>query len=196
MRNILLAAVALMIAEPAFAQANFDAAVTCQQQTDLYIVQDGARVTMRSITAQVRTAARAFGFGGVAQYAVLMGNRALYRLPNNHPVFIVAAPSNVQPQGLFTLARFEPRPNGSREVLIGGGFISYSTGIAPDRQVAMNVAVAANQAGAPAGTTLYELTPATALAPGEYAMIVAIGAQTSVPMGGGMPGTYYDFGVD
>jgi hypothetical protein len=175
--------------------------VACQQQSVELILIDpaGQRVTMRSITAQTRTAARAMGFGGVGQYAVLPGRSAMYRLPSNQPTFLLAAPSNIQPQGLFTLARFEPRPNGSREVLIGGGYMSYSSGISADRQVALNARQAPSQAGAPAGTILYELTPAAPLAAGEYAMIVSMAAaQGGGGVFGGAPvmGTYYDFGVD
>jgi hypothetical protein len=164
----------------------------------LTLVSGHERVQLRQITAQTRTAARAMGFGGVSQYAVLPGATAMYRLPTNQPTFLLAAPSNIQPQGLFTLARFEPRPNGTREVLIGGGYMSYSSGILAERQVQLNARQAPSQAGAPAGTILYELTPAAPIPPGEYAMIVSIGAQGGGnPYGGaGMAGTFYDFGVD
>jgi hypothetical protein len=173
-------------------------AMACQAQSDLIIVVGGQRTPMRSITAQSRTAARAMGFGGIAQYVVLMGNRALYRITDRQPTFRLTVPGNVQPQGLFTLARFEPRPNGSREVLSGGGFMSYSTGISPERQVPLNVQIAADQRGAGAGSTIYELTPANPMAPGEYAMIVSVpNQQNNAPMMGvGIAGTVYDFGVD
>lgn len=195
---ILLSVAALAAAQPASADWLDDTAATaCQAQSDLIIVVGGQRTPMRSITAQTRTAARAMGFGGVAQYAVLMGNRALYRITERQPMFRLTVPGNVQPQGLFTLARFEPRPNGSREVLVGGGFMSYSTGISQDRQVALNIQIASDQRGAPSGSTIYELTPASAMAPGEYAMIVSIAnTQSAGPMGMAFMGTVYDFGVD
>lgn len=168
------------------------------QPSDLVIVVGGQRTPMRQITAQSRTAARAMGFGGIAQYVVLMGNRALFRITERQPTFRLTVPGNVQPQGLFTLARFEPRPNGSREVLSGGGFMSYSTGIAPQRQVALNVQIASDQRGAGSGATIYELTPQAPMAPGEYAMIVSIASpQAAGPMMGmAIAGTVYDFGVD
>jgi hypothetical protein len=172
-----------------------DGVAACQVQPELVLLHQGERITMRQISARTRTAARAFGMGGVAQYAVLMGSRAMYRLPSAQPTFVLAVSGNVQPQGLFTLARFEPRPNGSREVLIGGGFMSYSSGVAAERSVPLNIQIAASQSGAPAGTTLYELTPQAPLSPGEYALIVALDVQGMGAMGG-IPGSYYDFGVD
>jgi hypothetical protein len=192
---------AFCLAQPAAAEnlptvfAN-EAGAACQAPADLYLLHDGQRVVMRSITAQSRTAARAMGFGGVAQFAVLGGSSAMYRLPTTQPTFLLSAPGNVQPQGLFTLARFEPRQNGTREVLVGGGFMSYSTGVIAERQVALNVRLAADQSGAASGTTLYELTPQAPLAPGEYALIVAIGPQGAATPMGGPQGTFYDFGVD
>lgn len=174
----------------------FSTAAISQTQPDLTLVNNGERITMRSIVAQTRTAARAMGWGGVSQYAVLPGRSAIYRLPSSTPTFLVSAPSNVQPQGLITLARFEPRPNGTREVVIGGGYMSYSSGIHPDRIVPVTVRQAASQRGAAPNTIIYEVTPDAPLAPGEYAMIIAIGGQTSMGMGSPIVGTYYDFGVD
>lgn len=198
---IAMASSVALMASAAAQPLLFDEPVACQQQGVEFILIDpaGQRVTMRSITAQTRTAARAMGFGGVGQYAVLPGRTAMYRLPSNQPTFLLAAPSNIQPQGLFTLARFEPRPNGTREVLIGGGYMSYSSGVSADRQIALNARQAPSQDGAPAGTILYELTPTEPLPAGEYAMIISMAAaQGGGGVFGGAPqmGTYYDFGVD
>lgn len=195
----IIALAAALLAAPTVASADtaldWNQPLSCQvQSAEVTMADNGQNVALRSITPQTRTAARAFGFGGVAQYAVLPGSRALLRTANRRPSFIVSAPSNVQPQGLFTLARFEPRPNNSREVLIGGGFMSYSSGVSPDRIVQMDVRQAESQRGAPAGSILYTLTPMGDLPAGEYAMIVAIGQQAG--MMAGLPGTYFDFGVD
>jgi len=162
------------------------------------IVQNGQTANLLAITPQTRMAARAMGLGGVGHYAVLPGLRAMLRLNSTQPMFIVAAPNNIQPQGLFTIARFEPRRNGTREVLIGGGYMSYSSGIHPDRVVQLNMVQAPDQSGAPAGTILYHLTPVAPLASGEYALIVSI----TQPGAGGVfnapsaSGVFYDFGVD
>mgnify|MGYP000850511484 CR=1 FL=1 len=198
---VISAAAALCLSQAALAEdfAGRDTNMCQAGGAELMLVSGGQRTQLRSITAQTRTAARAMGWGGVGMYAVLPGRAAMYRLPNNQPTFLLAAPSNIQPQGLFTLARFEPRPNGTREVLIGGGYMSYSTGIAADRQIQLNARQAPSQAGAPAGTILYELTPAAPIPPGEYAMIVAFNAANGGGNpygGGGIMGTFYDFGVD
>lgn len=200
-RGLVAAAVAVCFAGIAaaeeFSPPSFGAGLACQAPgSELTLLNNGERVTMRSIVAQTRTAARAMGFGGVSQYAVLPGRSAMYRLPSNAPTFLVSAPSNVQPQGLITLARFEPRPNGTREVVIGGGYMSYSSGIHPDRVVPVTMRQAASQRGAAPNTTIYEVTPDAPLGRGEYAMIVAVGGQPSMGMGMGVTGTYYDFGVD
>lgn len=180
---------ALALAGPVSAQApSFSAS----------IVQSGQSSTLRSIVPQTRTAARAMGFGGVGQYAVLPGHRAMLRLTSNTPSFIVAAPDNIQPQGLFTVARFEARRNGTREVLIGGGYMSFTSGISADRVVQLNVVEAPDQSGRPAGTILYQLTPTAPLGPGEYALIAAGGQQGGGNMmsPAGLTGSFYDFGVD
>lgn len=175
-------------------------ALACQANVagDVLIVQNGEPSVLRSIGAQMRTAVRGLGFGGVGQYAALPGPRALLRLSGNPPSFIVAAPANVQPQGLFTLARFEPRRNGTREILIGGGYMSFSTGVSADRVVAMTVVEARDQRNRPAGTMLYELTPTAALPAGEYALIVQGNQQqqTGAFNMPGLTGAFYDFGVD
>jgi hypothetical protein len=53
------------------------------------ILLDGVKpVTMHYLTPQIRSAARAWGFGGVASYAVLMGDKAVLRLKNRQPQFL------------------------------------------------------------------------------------------------------------
>ncbi|MBX9745498.1 MAG: hypothetical protein K2X34_01255 [Hyphomonadaceae bacterium] len=186
-----LACALLVFAAPLAVQAQ-------TSPTSAQIVQNGQISTLLAITAQTRMAARAMGLGGVGHYAVLPGSRAMLRLTSSQPTFIVAAPNNIQPQGLFTIARFEPRRNGTREVLIGGGYMSYSSGIHPDRVVPVNMVQAPDQRGAPAGTILYQLTPVTPLSSGEYALIVSVAPPTT----GGVfnapstSGVFYDFGVD
>jgi hypothetical protein len=201
LRTLAIAAAVVCFSGGAAAQelslSAFDTPLACQAQPDLTLLNNGERITMRSIVAQTRTAARAMGWGGVSQYAVLPGRAAIYRLPSPTPTFLVSAPSNIQPQGLITLARFEPRPNGTREVVIGGGYMSYSSGIHPDRVVPVTMRQAASQRGAAPNTIIYEVTPDAPLSPGEYAMIIAVGGgQASMGMGSPIVGTYYDFGVD
>jgi hypothetical protein len=196
----ILAVAAALIAGPAFADAPSAAPAVqaCQAAGDeLVLVDAGQRTVMRFANAQVRTAARGMGFGGVGQYAAFPGPNATMRLPANaQPTFLLQAPSNMQPQGLFTLARLERRRNGTREVSIGGGYMSYSTGVPADRQVAVNFEALADQRGAPAGMTIYQLTLPAPLPSGEYAMIVNSGQAQTATMMGAFGGRFYDFGVD
>ena len=53
---------------------------------------------------------------------------------------------------------------------------------------------AASQRGASANSIIYEVRPVSPMGPGEYALIVSTGQQTGAY--GGMPGPFYDFGVD
>ncbi len=186
--------VSAALPQAAVAQSFLDQPLTCQATFDPKVIDAGATKPLLAVVAQTRTAARALGFGGVGQYAVLPGRAAQLRLSAS-PAFLVAAPSNMQLQGLVTLAKFEARKNNTREVVVGGGYMSYSSGIHPDRIIATTVAAAASQAGAPAGMTIYEVKPAGELPTGEYALIVATGAQPAAGFAG-IPGTFYDFGVD
>jgi hypothetical protein len=160
------------------------------------LIDAGQRIPMRYLTPQMRMAARAFGFGGVGQYAALPGSAAALRLHSRQPEFIVAVPSNAQAESYYTLANFAVRRNGSREVIVGGGYMSYSSGINRDRVVATTASRQPDQAGAPPGYTIYRITVVNPLAPGEYAMVL-YNSQVHVAgffMGGA--DSYFDFGVD
>lgn len=161
------------------------------------VMMDGnQRINMQYTAGTLRTAVRALGFGGAATYAALPGSRAQLRIQSKRPSFEVAIPNNARPDGYVTLAHFEPRKNGTREVSIaGGGGFSYSVGIHPDRIVATTATQVSG--GAPAGSVLYRFTPSQDLAPGEYAVV----STTSQAQGGTLAqaagaGSYFDFGVD
>lgn len=163
---------------------------------EVVIVDGDIRKPMRYVTPQMRAAARAFGFGGTATYATLPGPEAQMRLTENRPSFIVAVPSNAQPESYYSLANFAVRRNRSREVLTGGGYMSYSTGIASDRVVPTVPSALEDQSDAPEGFTLYQLDVEEPLERGEYALIL-YNSQVRVVgyfMSGG--DSYYDFGVD
>ena len=192
MKTVLMAVAALgavAFAPAAGAQSLFDQPAACQAAPDVYAVVGGQRTVMRAIVVSTRTQARPFA--GVRQYAVMPGPAAQVRVASD-ATFIVAAPSNVQPQGMITLAWFETRGN-VREILVGGGYMSYSTGIHPDRIIQVTMTQASSQSGAPAGMTLYTVTPNAPLAGGEYALVVMGQMQQGYA---GIPGTFYDFGVD
>lgn len=173
-------------------------ASACQAVTaeEVFLVNGAERTSLQYALPQMRTAARAMGFGGVGQYAALRGPAASLRLTTNQPKFLLALPSNAQPENFYALARMEPRRNGTREILIGGGYMSYSTGVTADRLTPMKAERAPSQAGAPAGHTLYHLTPQAPLGIGEYALIVSGGAAAMAPGMPGAGGRFYDFGID
>lgn len=82
---------------------------------------------MRYLTPDIAgQAVRAFGYGGVAAYAALPGKSAALRLQSPRPTFVVAVPKNAQAQSYVTLVNLAIRRNGTREVMIGGGYMSYS----------------------------------------------------------------------
>lgn len=159
------------------------------------LVDGGVAKQMQYLTPQIRTAARALGFGGVAQYASLQGTAAALRTSAS-PSFQVAVPNNAQVSSYVTLANFEVRKNGTREVLVGGGYISYSSGITKDRVVATTSEKAADQSKAPANFTVYDVKPVNPLKKGEYAFVVYSSAVRSVGYFATGMDSYFDFGVD
>lgn len=160
---------------------------------------DGSQtVAMRYLNPQMRTAARGLGFGGIASYAVLRGSQANSRITNKQPSFLVSVPNQAQPESYVTVASFAVRKNNSREVLVGGGYMSYSSGIHPDRIIAVTSEKAEDQSKAQKGFTLYKVTPTRALATGEYAVILYTGEMQGVVATWftGTGNSYFDFGVD
>ena len=151
---------------------------------ELIVVQDGQESTMQSIIPTVRGAARALGLGGVAVYASLQGPSAQKRIAASNPQFIISVPRNAQPNGYLTLANFAVRPNGTREVLVGGGFMSFTSGVHKDRVIPIQTETLQDQSRAREGFILYKMTPAHILAKGEYAVILTTG------------NSFFDFGVD
>ena len=161
------------------------------------VLLDGSqRITMHYISPEVRTAARGLGFGGVGAYAVLRGSQAALRVTSKQPVFLVAVPNNAQPQTYFTLATFVVRNNGTREVSIGGGFMSYSSGIPKDRTIAVKYEQQSDQSHAPSGFTIYSVTPVAPLSDGEYAMVVhSSQAHVTGIFAGGTADSFFDFRI-
>lgn len=157
----------------------------------------GTRVSMRYLVPNMRTAARGLGFGGVATYAVLNGVRATHRITDNQPSFLVLAPENAQPESYATLVHLAVRKNNTREVLIGGGYMSYSTGIHPDRVVQVESGREPSQAGVPDGYVLYRIKPVRPLTAGEEYAVVFYNTQfRHIGYFMRTGDSYFDFGVD
>jgi hypothetical protein len=166
--------------------------------SEVLMITDTETIAMQYITPQVRTAARGLGFGGVASYSVLRGTAASKRTKNPKPSFMVSVPNQAQPDSYLTIASFAIRKNNSREVLIGGGFMSYSSGIHPDRIINSISEKVADQSRAQKGFTIYKITPRNIMAPGEYAVILYTGeiGQVVATWFTGTGNSYFDFGVD
>lgn len=151
---------------------------------EVILMADGKEHDLLYTSTQMRTAARAFGWGGVATYMVIRGSHADLEIEDPSPSFLMAVPGRAQPDAWATLASFAVRGNSSREVLVGGGYMSYSTGIHPDRVIDIEYEKLDDQSRAPEGFTLFRATPKQPLEPGEYALVYY---SSEVQL----PGTYF-----
>lgn len=163
---------------------------------EVLLVADGQESTMQYIIPGNRMGARAFGFGGMASYAVLQGVSAQRRLPTSSPEFIISVPKNAQATNYLTLANFAVRNNNTREVLTGGGYMSYSSGIHRDRVISVATEQLADQSRARDGFILYRIKPEQALAAGEYALVLYTGEVRTAGFFSQVANSYFDFGVD
>lgn len=163
---------------------------------EILLVQGGETTRMRYMPATLRTASRAMGFGGFATYSVLNGPRANLRLSERQPTFVIAVPGNAQPDSYLTLASFAVRRNDTREVMVGGGYMTYSTGINRDRVIKTVSTAATDQSRAPNGFTIFEVRPEQPLAPGEYALVTYNSQVRVAGFFAAGADSYFDFGVD
>lgn len=131
----------------------------------------GSSEEMRYVLPSIRTAARGFGFGGIATYMVLRGEESSLKINDNTPSFILSIPANAQPESYVELANFAVRRNGTREVMVGGGYMSYSSGITRDRSIPFTITELSDQSNAADGFIVYEVVPESALEQGQYAVI-------------------------
>jgi hypothetical protein len=165
-------------------------------------LRDGdAQYTMKYLRPNMRSAARAFGLGGMANYAALSGTQAALRVVSTQPSFLVSIPENAQPQSYLAIVNLAIRKNGTREILVGGGggfSTSYSSGFPSDRLIALSAEQNLDQSQAQAGFVLYTVTPKNSMAKGEYA-IVLFNEQAQVTgffLNPSPYGSYFDFGID
>lgn len=174
------------------------AAVEPMSPSEVFILDDGEPRAMRYLNPQMRTAARGLGFGGVASYAVLRGHAARDRIRDSQPSFLVSVPNQAQVESYVMIASFAVRKNNSREVLVGGGYMSYSSGVHPDRVMAISTDKVEDQSKAQKGFTIYRITPSRSLQTGEYAVILYTGEMQGL-VGAWFTGAgnaYFDFGID
>jgi len=163
---------------------------------EVAIVIDGKESNMQYMIPGTRTAARAFGLGGMASYAVLQGEKATRRLETTTPEFIVSVPKNAQPINYLTLASFAVRKNSTREVMTGGGYMSYSSGINKDRIIPVTFVQDENQSRAKDGFVLYRVKPEQGMASGEYALVLYTSEVRTAGFFSQAANSYYDFGIN
>ncbi len=163
---------------------------------EVTLIVNGQPQIMSYIIPQTRTAARALGFGGMASYASLNNKAAQRRLSSNTPEFIVSVPKNAQADNYLTLANFAVRNNDTREVMTGGGYMSYSSGISKSRVVKVKTEPMADQTGAREGFVLHKITPIEPLPVGEYALVLYTGEMRTAGFFASAANSYFDFGVD
>lgn len=156
----------------------------------------GERTPMRYLTPQMRNALRAMGWGGFAQYATLRGVRASLRLKSRQPQFLLAVPNNAQPESYYTIVSLAVRKNNSREILVGSGYMGYSTGVATDRIVSTASEHLADQSSAPANFVIYRIRVSQPMSPGEYAFVLYNSQVKAIGFFASGLDSYYDFGVD
>jgi len=153
-------------------------------------------IALNYTTPKARMKQRAFGYGGSAAYAILPGVRAANRLDSKQPTLLVTIPEQANPNSYIVLVALEIRKNGVRELKIGGGtMMSVNSDMDEDAVRAVTITKAASQTAGP-GLVSYQVQPAEALAPGEYALILNSG-ETRVGELGSVNTThaYYDFGI-
>lgn len=163
---------------------------------EVLVIDHDTQLTMRYITPESRIKARALGFGGMAQYAVLRGVSASQRLNDSQPEFILAVPSNAQAESYYTIVNLAVRKNGSREILVGGGYYGYSSGVATDRIIKSTSQLLPDQSMAPEGFNIYRINVEQPMAKGEYALVLYNSQIRTLGYFAAAADSYFDFGVD
>lgn len=163
---------------------------------EVLIAQGDSENSMMYTVPSIKTKARALGFGGVASYAVLRGSNATTRLPASGIEFIVSVPENAQPESYVTLASLAIRDNGTREVLVGSGYMGYTSGIHEDRVIAVKIESLEDQSRAREDFLLYRVTPQSTLGSGEYALVLYTSEVQTVGYFVQAANSFFDFGVD
>lgn len=153
------------------------------------LIEGSTSTPLVSIYPQTRTLHARRG-SNIEQYAVFTARAATTRTTSGDVSFVVLVSSGTQPQGLATLVQLRPSRSDTRTIYIGGGGFELDRG----RVISMTFIALEPESNTPDGFTLYRATPTRALSSGEYA--VALGDPIAASPYGGVPVSYYDFGVD
>lgn len=149
---------------------------------DALMIANGDTRPLQYGTPGKRTAARALGFGGLVQYAILKGDHSLNRVKSGQPAFLVVISNNTKAEDSVVLVGLDVRKDDTREVPTGRGYFTFKSGFAADHVRETVLEKAEDQSRAPTGYTVYKVTAKQPLSHGEYALV--------------LDGLYYEFGVD
>jgi len=159
-----------------------------QDPDEVIITSNGSRQALNYTTGNTRTAMRGLGFGGVGTYLYLPGPKAAMRSSRN-PTFTIMAPEHQTVDMTYVdLVSFDARKGGNRELLVGVTLTlkavgtTNQTGVPKEHFFPVNIVKSPDQSRAPAHYFSYDVTPASSLKPGEYALA--------------FNKKYFDFGVD
>ena len=133
------------------------------------------------------------------QFAILGGLKARLRTNNPVPEFEMILPNNVEVSSVVALGLLGERGNGTREILIGGGFMAISQGLPKDHNIRITFDKTEDQSDAPEGYEIYRIKPTEPLKPrGEYAFMVSKNSGGALGALGGADFSYnfYELGID
>jgi hypothetical protein len=165
---------------------------------EVILVSEAGETALQYVVPNIRSAVRGLGFGGFATYAGLDGAKAQMRLPPASLELMVSVPKNLQPTSYVTLASFVVRPNGTREVSIASGVVSYTARIPRERVIPIDMQRAADQSRARDGFVLYRVTTMQPVPSGEFAVVLAGSDSTAggFVVSSGASYKFFDFGID
>jgi len=105
-------------------------------------------------------------------------------------------PSNAQAESYYTVVLLAVRKNSSREILVGGGYMGYSTGVSTDRIIATSSERLSDQSAAPQNFVIYRIKVSKPMPSGEYAFVLYNSQVKAIGYFASGLDSYYDFGVD
>lgn len=138
------------------------------------------------------------GFGDSKNRAVLEGNASRLRLKETKPVFEVALPEDVAPEGYVNLLRLEVKEDRRQIETSRAGFslsdgARSKEGFASDRRIYLEFEDTGNRTAS--GYVIYRATPSGSMPSGEYAIVHSL-VQDQNSSEDQVNGNYYDFAVD
>jgi hypothetical protein len=137
-------------------------------------------------------------FGDSKNRAVLEGNASRLRIKDTKPVFEVALPEDVAPEGYINLLRLEVKGDRRQIETSRSGFslsdgARSKEGFASDRRVYLEFEDTGNRT--PSGQVIYRAIPSGSMASGEYTIVHSL-VQDQNSSEDQVNGNYYDFAID